>query len=477
MKTILRAGEHWHWAGPVSASAVVVDAAAYYAAFYRAASLAQRHIVLAGWQFDTNVKLLRGDAARGARYPVEFLPFLNALCAERRELRVHILAWDYSLIYSLEREWLQSLKFAFQSSAAVRFEFDAHPSFGGSHHQKLAVIDGVTAFAGGLDICEERWDDRSHAADQALRVNPAGAICRPNHEVQAAVQGEAATVLLRLFQHRWLTALGEELKLEPHRDSPAAGLSLPSIDPGSILPLSADTVAIARTLPAGAAPPVREVSAAIEAALLGAERLVYIETQYFTSRTVTATLIERLKNPELPKLQLLVLIPRGADTTKEKFALGDLQSAMLSDLEAAAEQHGHELKFLCSAVVGENCEAATFIHSKVLIVDDELLCVGSANMTERSMALDSELCLLWHAEPGSALAADIKRVRASLLGEHADQPVDEFLEVEGLVERVSKAVESGRSRLRECHFEPVSVNPFKQAIFDPDGPSLGGPVT
>jgi phosphatidylserine/phosphatidylglycerophosphate/cardiolipin synthase-like enzyme len=163
-------------------------------------------------------------------------------------------------------------------------------------------------------------------------------------------------------------------------------------------------------------------------------------------------------------------MPRGADTTKEKFALGDLQSAMLADLEVAAEQHGHELSFLCSAVAGESCEQATFIHSKVLIIDDELLCIGSANMTERSMSLDSELCLFWHAEPGSELSQDIREVRASLLAEHSGQPSETFTELDGLTERVRAAIEAGQSRLRSCHFEPVSVNLLKQAIFDPPGP-------
>jgi phospholipase D1/2 len=468
MQSILN-DQSCHWLGPVSESAVIVDASAYYAAFYRAASMARRHIVLAGWQFDSTVKLLRGHAADDARYPVEFLPFLNALCTERPELRVYVLAWDYSLVYSLEREWLQGLKFAFQASGAIRFEFDTHPSFGGSHHQKLAVIDGVTAFVGGLDICEERWDDRSHRADHALRLNAAGLVCRPNHEVQATVQGEAAAALLRSFCERWWAALGEELSLQADAQSSASGLQLMSVDPRAILPLHAERVAIARTLPSGSEPPIQEIKKAFRAALLAAERLIYVETQYFTSRSVTATLVERLQDASKPRLQVLILMPRGADNSKEKFALGDLQAAMLSDLEAAAETHGHDLLFLCSAVAGEDCDAATFIHSKVLIVDDQLLCVGSANMTERSMSLDSELCLLWQAQPDSQLRRDIRDVRASLLAEHSGQAEAEFWEVEGLTQRVARAIESGGSRLRACHFDPVSVNLLKQAMFDPSG--------
>ena len=34
---------------------------------------------------------------------------------------------------------------------------------------------------------------------------------------------------------------------------------------------------------------------------------------------------------------------------------------------------------------------ATYIHSKLMIVDDEFLTIGSANLTNRSMGLDSEL--------------------------------------------------------------------------------------
>ena len=472
MRNILSSEDHRYWSGAASGSAVIVDACAYYAAFYHAASLAQRHIVLAGWQFDSNVRLLRGAAAEASPYPVELLPFLNALCSERPELKIYILAWDYSLVYSLEREWLQSLKFAFQSSSAIRFEFDAHPSFGGSHHQKLAIVDGVVAFAGGLDICEERWDDRSHAEEHPLRVTSSGTAARPNHEVQATVQGDAAHALLTLFCQRWQLALGERLELAVHPASPARGVVLSRVAPGAVLPLAAQEVALSRTWPAGGAwPAAQEVKAAFSAAFQAAERLIYIETQYFTSRSMTAALLERLRDASRPRLQLVLLMPRGADNSKEKFALGDLQSAMLSDLEQAAESHGHQLLFLCSSAAGERCEQATFIHSKVLIVDDELLCVGSANMTERSMALDSELSLFWQGEPGSPLSNDIRRVRSSLLAEHSGQPEADLLEIDGLCARLERAIADGSSRLRLTHFEPVSVNALKQAIFDPSGPS------
>lgn len=475
MKQLSHVGKTCCWQGPVDRSAVIVDAAAYYAAFYAAASQATSHILIAGWQFDTAVKLLRGDAARAARYPVEFLPFLNALCAERSQLRVYILAWDYSVFYSLEREWLQGLKFAFQSPDAIRFEFDPHPGFGGSHHQKFAVIDGQLAFAGGLDLCDERWDDRSHLPSNPLRVNAAGESCRPNHEVQAAVQGEAALALQALFSERWQRAMGEQLALPALRPGPLSQLDLTTLDASGILPLRAERVAIARTMPVemGA---VREVQVLLCDALRAARRLVYIETQYFTSRSVTAALIERLEEHELPRLQLLIVLPRGADNSKEKFALGDLQSALLSELLRVADAGGHSLRFLCSSVAGGDCQDTTFIHSKVLVVDDLLLFVGSANMTERSMTLDSELGLVWQAEADSVLASDIRNVRASLLAEHSGQPSHELFEIDGLTERLEAAMRQGVSRLRVHSFEPAEISPLKRAIFDPSEPAASPPA-
>jgi phospholipase D1/2 len=238
--------------------------------------------------------------------------------------------------------------------------------------------------------------------------------------------------------------------------------------------LSAERVAIARTLPAEEGNAVRTIQAAMTAALLTADHLIYVETQYFTSRTLTSVLLQRLAAADRPRLQVLVVMPRGADNSKEKFALGDLQSAMLSELEQAATAHGHELRFLCSAVDGTDCDAVTFIHSKLLIVDDQLLCIGSANITERSMSVDSELCLLWQADAGSPLAADIQHVRASLLAEHSGRPATELLDLRGLTTKLDYWLEQGSSRLRVCHFDPTSVSPLKQAIFDPGAPSQAG---
>jgi uncharacterized membrane protein YdjX (TVP38/TMEM64 family) len=61
------------------------------------------------------------------------------------------------------------------------------------------------------------------------------------------------------------------------------------------------------------------------------------------------------------------------------------------------------------------------VHSKVLIIDDEILSVGSANLTARSMSLDTECNLVIDAAGEPRVRAAIAMLRAKLLGEHLDR--------------------------------------------------------
>jgi phosphatidylserine/phosphatidylglycerophosphate/cardiolipin synthase-like enzyme len=459
-------GRHYYRRAGVDQSAVIVDARSYYRAFYRAALAAEQYLVVAGWQFDSEVALLRGPDAENAPLPVTFLPFLSALCARRPELKICLLAWDFSLVYAIEREWLQRLRFAVGAPKGLRFEFDTHPLPRGSHHQKFVVVDGQLAFVGGMDICDARWDDRGHAPYHPLRVDVAGEPCRANHEVQAAVVGDAALDLAELFRTRWQNACGEELALPKPPTAPAARFDLSELTAGELLPIAAKEVWISRTSMDAEGTPIYEIRSAYTDALRAAERFIYAETQYFTSRSITAALLERMRDRTRPKLSIAVVLPRGADSSKEHFALGDAQSAVLGALEETARAENHDLAFFCSV---SNDENATFIHSKVLIVDDSFLTIGSANFTERSMGADSELALIWRSDADDALSADIAHVRASLLAEHAARAPEE-LTCFDVLDRIRSWIAEGSTRLRICHYEPVEANPLKTLIFDPGGP-------
>jgi len=463
-----REGVHYYRAANVEQSAAIVDGRAYYRAFYRAALQAERYLLLAGWQFDSEVPLLRGEDAEAAPLPVTLLSFLSALCLRRPELEIYMLAWDFSVVYALEREWLQRLRFGAATPKGLRFEFDTHPLTGGSHHQKFVVVDGQLGFAGSLDICDVRWDDRAHTPGNPLRINIAGEPVRANHEVQAAVVGDAARELAELFCARWTNACGETLALAPPQ-KPASRFDLGALTAGELLPIATREIWLSRTSVAVDGATTCEIRSAYADALRAAERFIYLETQYFTSRSITAALLERLRDRAAPKLAIAVVLPRAADSTKEHFALGEAQSAVLGALEETARDEGHELVFLCS-VEGDANE--TFIHSKVVIIDDVFLAIGSANLTERSMAIDSELAVIWRSSGDAAVTAGIRDLRISLLAEHAGRSPAELGAAENPLALIRAWIAERSTRLHLCHYQVVTPNALKTLIFDPGAPVL-----
>lgn len=415
---ILSSGRNFWKSTRAEQSGVLVDAADYYLAFYEAAQQAKRSILIAGWQFDRGVPLLRGDdAPPGAE--VRLLKFLNGLCEQNPELEIYILAWDFHVVFALEREWMQKLYFHWATEKRVHFRFDQARPDHGSHHQKFAVIDRRVAFVGGIDLCEARWDDRHHQQDNPLRLTR-GAPSKPYHDVQAYLAGcEVTDVLRELFVDRWARSEGAPLQLT-ECDVGGAG----DYRPRGALPLGPREVAFSRTDPRAPGDTVREIEALFVAAIAAAERLIYIETQYFSSRAVCNALMQRMQEPDRPSLDIVVVLNKEPEALKEELAIGLRQSKILMQLSAAAARTGHALGIYESLCEGDDPErATTYIHSKLLCVDDRFLSVGSANMTNRSMGVDTELHVTWETADAASgdrqLIEAIRDVRVSLLAEHA----------------------------------------------------------
>ena len=68
-----------------------------------------------------------------------------------------------------------------------------------------------------------------------------------------------------------------------------------------------------------------------------------------------------------------------------------------------------------------------YVHAKVMVVDDRLLRIGSSNLNNRSMGLDTECDLTIEAradDPRRAeLSAAVLGMRDRLLAEHLDVPL------------------------------------------------------
>jgi phospholipase D1/2 len=464
----------------VSESGLLVDGSDYYRAFCAAAESAERYILLAGWQFDSDVQLIREN--NSGREENTLIAFLNGLCDKNPELRIYILAWNFSVIYSIDREWLQSLNFNWNTNERIQFCFDSCHPFGASHHQKFAVIDGTVAFLGGLDICSGRWDDRKHWPNNPLRVNADQSPYPPFHDVQSYHFGAVAAQLETFFKEQWRAVCECELDLPPSTQKPALRLE-------GALPVKSNQVAVSRTqikTTETANQSIREIRHLFRDAIGAAESLIYIENQYFSSQAIHEALVRRMTDQRRSRLEIVLVLAKEANAFVEQASIGIAQAKAIRNLRTLASETGHALGIYYPASPGDNGEEVpTYIHSKLLLVDDIFLSVGSANLNNRSMGLDTELNVSWQGRPEENDAhASIRAVRMDLLAEHTGlegAQASALARTEGLVNYLDQICANPLSRLRShplvngaAESESWIETFFPDGLpLDPEGPVFG----
>jgi phosphatidylserine/phosphatidylglycerophosphate/cardiolipin synthase-like enzyme len=298
--------------------------------------------------------------------------------------------------------------------------------------------------------------------------------------VQAVLTGPVVRPLVELFEARWFNSGGGPLRLpEP--------VTRDDVEVEATLPLPAGPVALSRTFGKTLVPfcqaPVQEVRALYLDAIQSAERFIYIENQYFSSRAIFQALVRRMRDKTRGPLQLLFMLPRMPEALREQLAMGVAQVRLLRVLQRVARENGHQLGVYCSASRdADGHDKFTYIHSKLMVVDDRFLTVGSANTTNRSMGLDSELNLAWEAQEGRAgqqMRRAIRKLRVSLLAEHAGlqgrEVVRKLASMKQLVAFLDDVAAGGHHRLRLHPLETVfDQNPLlktlepEELIIDPE---------
>ncbi|MBS1189762.1 MAG: putative Phospholipase/Transphosphatidylase [Rhodocyclaceae bacterium] len=390
--------------------AFLVDGEAYFRAFAQAAERARHSIMIVAWDFNSSACLRFDREERAAGAPARVGDFLNWLARRRRGLQIFVLDWDYPMVFGTDREFppLYGLGWTPHRRVHVRYD-DTHP-VAGSHHQKIVVIDGTLAFVGGLDLTARRWDTPDHCADEARRVH--GQVAYPPfHDLMVAVDGDAARVLAGIARERWEAATQQVM-------TPAAGNG----DPWPAgLPVDVTDVdlAIVRTLPpTPERPGVREVEQLYLDMIAAARHTIYIENQYFTAHRIGEALAARLTEPEGPEIILVTrLLSHG---WLEEHTMHVLRTRLLWELEAA--DRGRRFHVYYPHIDGLRDGTCIDVHSKLMIVDDEILRIGSANLCNRSMGMDSECDVAIEARGNPRLAAVIQEFRDRLLGEHLGLP-------------------------------------------------------
>ena len=324
---------------------------------------------------------------------------------------------------------------------------------------------------GSADLCQDRWDTSAHVARDPLRVSRNATPYKPYHEVQAVFAGEPVRTLVDLFVQRWHFATGTHL--EPERLVAAESADLFASLPVT-LPMPVASVGFSRTVPgAEGRAHVHEIRDLYVRAIHRAERMIYIETQYLTSQCVRDALVSRMKEDGRAKLDVVVVLPQKPEKLKEELTIGGPQADALAELAAAAKEGGHALGIYDVAVADPDPampEAFVYIHAKLMIVDDVFFTLGSANLANRSMTVDSEINASWVAQAGDhALRAAIRRARVRLLLEHVGDVAGSVRVVAGragLVSRLDRVARERKGRLRHHDLSRVLPSAIVKAVAD-----------
>ncbi|WMV27783.1 hypothetical protein MTR67_021168 [Solanum verrucosum] len=532
------------------------------------AILEAHHLVyVVGWSIFHKVKLVRepskplpsgGDLTLG-----ELLKYKS-----EEGVRVLLLVWDDKTSHS---------KFFIQTVVGTLY----------THHQKCVIVDTqasgnnrkVSAFIGGLDLCDGRYDTPEHRLFRDLDTvfkddyhNPtfsAGtkAPRQPWHDLHCKIEGPAAYDVLTNFEQRWRKAtkwseFGRRLKKISHWHDDALikieriswitspSSSVPnddqslwvskeddpenwhvqvfrSIDSGSlkgfpkdVLLAESQNLVCAKNLVID-----RSIQMAYIQAIRQAQHFIYIENQYFLGSSYAWPSYKEAGADNLIPMELALKIaskirakerfavyivipmwPEGVPTSasvqeilywqrqtmKMMYAIiaQELKSSQLIDVHLSdylnfyclgnREELRGESKFNYASN-GDLISASQkfgrfmiYVHAKGMIVDDEYVILGSANINQRSMAgsRDTEIAMGAY-QPHHTWAmkkrhphGQVYGYRMSLWAEHMGKLDDTFTKPESLncVKHVNEVAEDNWNRFTADEFKPLQGHLLKYPV-------------
>ncbi|MFY0685257.1 MAG: cardiolipin synthase B [Balneola sp.] len=210
-------------------------------------------------------------------------------------------------------------------------------------HRKILICDGKIAFTGGVGIAEE-WNGNARNKDE----------WRDTH---FKIEGQAIEGIKAAFTENWIEA-GNNLEIEKE-DSPKWEAS------GNVKIQTVRTSASVRW---------SDIVLLYQSLMELAEKRILIQTAYFNPDD---KLVELLSKKAKEGIEVKVIIPgKYTDQRATKIIAGESFETLL--------EAGVELFFY----------QKTMMHAKVIMIDDELSCIGSANFNHRSMLKDDEVNLV-----------------------------------------------------------------------------------
>ena len=343
---------------------------------------ARSHVHIAGWHVAPWFALTRDGTRQELRSLLEEI-------AERIDVRVLVWAGSPLPLFHPDRGDVGGVRHAFEHGSRIRFATDAKERPMHCHHEKLVIVDDRVAFVGGIDLTDyagDRWDTSAHVARGAVGW----------HDAALRLRGPIVADVADHFRLRWREITGDAL---PAPSAPATA--------GDV------ELQFVRTVPERIYDAVPRgdfrILEAYTRALRSAQKLVYLENQFYWSSEIAEILEHKMTHPPSDEFRLVLVLPVDPNDG------GDDTRGQLADLLECDRHRGRVLACSLTAL-GDLGPCPVYVHAKIGIVDDRWFTLGSANLNEHSLFNDTEVNIV---TCDRALA---RATRIKLWAEHLERP-------------------------------------------------------
>ncbi len=364
------------------------EAGDYYARISELLEQAQDYAVFVGWQIDSRTPLVHPSSGQ-----IETLKEkMVRICESRPNFHFYLLMWDHAYFYTLEREILQG-RIWDNVHPRIHFVFDNRAPYGGSHHEKIAIVDGRYAFTGGIDICDERWDSPQHLfIDRRRSLDWKEEHHGPYHDLAVEVTGPICQEVQEHVEKRW-----KKLSSIPFPKLPLAHETTPKVaDSHSLYDVYLSrTIAEIEGGDERGVPIIREIEFLTMEMIQQAEHRLILEGQYYWSEKLNDTLIKKIHQMRGKDFEVFLILAdtRSLKSLSKQMAYYELK--LIKKLQDAARFSKVRLVMGTPRVKSSDGKTTRpiYVHSKIIIVDDIMMSIGSANFAARAYRLDTELNL------------------------------------------------------------------------------------
>lgn len=476
---IFKPGENCWVSSEARFATPLIDCANYYKALHSAIVKAKHSIFIVGWDIDSRIRLLRGEDEANSEAPSLVSDLLAWKAEQNPEMKIYLLRWDSSLAFFAQREMWAKEVWEEKTPDNVHTELDDTIPMGGSQHQKIVVVDDEIVFSGGMDVSTNRWDTRDHPVISEERNGPDGEYA-PLHDVQMVSSGPVVKDFAELVRWRW-ERVANTSPIEMRSDADISlSSSLPNTWPDDYPPMFENVdCALARTIPfMDEVEPAQEVRTMLLDLIGEAESFVYIENQFTTRQEIAEALNKRMKAcPDLHVILVSSYDPKGKFEC-EAFWASRIEFKAI--LEKGIDPKRVRLTY-SSIEDMQGRKAYKRIHSKVMTIDDKYLVIGSSNLSNRSMTLDTEIDVVLHGNSAHNRKC-VEEVRNDLLAEHTGREIDALppifeqnYPVEALMhEQIAHGYVL--TEVRDEVFTTTSVNNLFRTLSDPEEPLISVPT-